>query len=59
MLKDVLYTDINDESAAYIHYNIGKILDDKNQLDSAKKIYTKLYNKYKDFTYKFYLDKIK
>ena len=58
-LKELLKQDMTDDSAAYIYFNCGKILDNKTDLANAEKLYSKLYNKHNDFTYKYYLDKIK
>ena len=59
MLKDILNMNITDEQCAYIHFNIGTILADKKELEISKKIFLKLFKKYNDFSYNYFIKKIK
>ena len=46
--------DLDDETKAYIHYNIGKITSNKQHLAKCKEYFSKLFNSSKDYKFKYY-----
>ena len=58
-LREILKNQkLSDFQAGYIHYNIGGILKDDNEMIISKKLLQKEY-KYNDFNCKYYIDKLK
>ena len=59
-LREILKNQkLSDFQAGYIHYNIGAILKDDNEMIISKKLLQKEYKKFNDFNCKYYIDKLK